>query len=104
MMRELGGRVGCCQQGEGKKTGGRASLRKLRGEKEGDDVKRGEMEELRGMTRENNRWKVGLTLSAGFFTGRPEKLPDLCYSWWVLAALKMIGRIHWISKVRAGDS
>ena len=31
--------------------------------------------------------------------GRPEKMPDVCYSWWVLAALKMIGRIHWISKV-----
>ena len=34
-----------------------------------------------------------------FFTGRPEKLPDVCYSWWVLASLKIIGRIHWISKV-----
>ena len=31
--------------------------------------------------------------------GRPEKLPDVCYSWWVLASLKMIGRLHWISKV-----
>ena len=31
--------------------------------------------------------------------GRPEKLPDVCYSWWVLASLKIIGRIHWISKV-----
>ena len=30
--------------------------------------------------------------------GRPEKLPDVCYSWWVLASLKIIGRIHWIDK------
>ena len=26
------------------------------------------------------------------------KLPDVCYSWWVLASLKIIGRIHWIDK------
>ncbi len=31
--------------------------------------------------------------------GRPEKLPDVCYSWWVLASLKIIGKIHWINKV-----
>lgn len=31
--------------------------------------------------------------------GRPEKLPDVCYSWWVLASIKMIGKLHWISKV-----
>ncbi|KAH6944593.1 hypothetical protein HPB50_004160 [Hyalomma asiaticum] len=30
--------------------------------------------------------------------GRPEKLPDVCYSWWVLASLKIIGRLHWIDK------
>ena len=34
------------------------------------------------------------------FVGRPEKLPDVCYSWWVLASLKIIGKIHWIDKVR----
>jgi prenyltransferase beta subunit len=33
------------------------------------------------------------------FLGRPEKLPDVCYSWWVLASLKIIGKIHWINKV-----
>ncbi|XP_078416784.1 geranylgeranyl transferase type-2 subunit beta isoform X2 [Cetorhinus maximus] len=25
-------------------------------------------------------------------------LPDVCYSWWVLASLKIIGRLHWIDK------
>ncbi len=39
-------------------------------------------------------------LSLSLPVGRPEKLPDVCYSWWVLASLKMIGKIHWISKVR----
>ena len=33
------------------------------------------------------------------FVGRPEKLPDVCYSWWVLASLKIIGKLHWIDKV-----
>ncbi|KAI4321232.1 hypothetical protein MLD38_034638 [Melastoma candidum] len=28
--------------------------------------------------------------------GRPEKLPDVCYSWWVLSSLIMIDRVHWI--------
>lgn len=26
------------------------------------------------------------------------QLPDVCYSWWVLASLKMIGRLHWIDR------
>lgn len=29
--------------------------------------------------------------------GRPEKLEDVCYSWWVLASLDMIGRLDWIN-------
>ena len=26
----------------------------------------------------------------GGFNGRPEKLPDVCYSWWVLSSLAII--------------
>ena len=26
-------------------------------------------------------------------------MPDVCYSWWVLSSLKIIGKIHWINKV-----
>jgi geranylgeranyl transferase type-2 subunit beta len=29
--------------------------------------------------------------------GRPEKLEDVCYSWWVLSSLEMIGKKHWIN-------
>uniref|UniRef100_H3CLM1 Geranylgeranyl transferase type-2 subunit beta n=1 Tax=Tetraodon nigroviridis TaxID=99883 RepID=H3CLM1_TETNG len=28
------------------------------------------------------------------------QLPDLCYSWWVLASLKIIGKLHWIDKAK----
>jgi len=32
----------------------------------------------------------------GGLNGRPEKLQDVCYSWWVLSSLEMIHRKHWI--------
>lgn len=35
---------------------------------------------------------------SGGLNGRPEKLPDVCYSWWVLASLKILGKIQWINK------
>lgn len=35
--------------------------------------------------------------SSGGFNGRPEKLPDVCYSWWVLLSLSAIGKAHYIS-------
>lgn len=28
--------------------------------------------------------------SCGGFNGRPEKLPDVCYSWWVLSSIRTI--------------
>jgi geranylgeranyl transferase type-2 subunit beta len=30
--------------------------------------------------------------------GRPEKLSDVCYSWWDLSALAMYDRIDWIDR------
>jgi len=44
-------------------------------------------------------WLCERQLPSGGLNGRPEKLPDVCYSWWVLASLKVIGRIDWIDKV-----
>ena len=32
----------------------------------------------------------------GGLNGRPEKAPDVCYSWWILSTLTMINRLHWI--------
>ena len=32
----------------------------------------------------------------GGLNGRPEKLADVCYSWWVLASLSMIEKENWI--------
>jgi geranylgeranyl transferase type-2 subunit beta len=40
------------------------------------------------------------TSGSGFggLNGRPEKKEDVCYSWWVLAPLAMLKRMHWIDR------
>ena len=43
-------------------------------------------------------WLCERQLPSGGLNGRPEKLPDVCYSWWVLSSLKIIGRSHWLDK------
>ncbi|XP_054271296.1 geranylgeranyl transferase type-2 subunit beta-like [Macrosteles quadrilineatus] len=43
-------------------------------------------------------WLSERQLPSGGLNGRPEKLPDVCYSWWVLASLTMLGRLHWVHK------
>ncbi|KAI5957346.1 BET2 [Candida jiufengensis] len=35
-------------------------------------------------------------LPSGGFNGRPEKLPDVCYSWWVLSSLSILGKKNWV--------
>jgi geranylgeranyl transferase type-2 subunit beta len=41
-------------------------------------------------------WLCERQLPIGGLNGRPEKLEDVCYSWWVLSSLKMIRRQDWI--------
>ena len=41
-------------------------------------------------------WLSERQLPNGGLNGRPEKLEDVCYSWWVLSSLAMIERLHWI--------
>ena len=41
-------------------------------------------------------WLSERQLKNGGLNGRPEKLEDVCYSWWVVSSLAMIGRLHWI--------
>ncbi|XP_037497044.1 geranylgeranyl transferase type-2 subunit beta 1 isoform X2 [Jatropha curcas] len=43
-------------------------------------------------------WLCERQVKSGGLNGRPEKLPDVCYSWWVLSSLIMIDRVHWINK------
>ncbi|XHG05123.1 hypothetical protein AWENTII_008371 [Aspergillus wentii] len=41
-------------------------------------------------------WLSERQMENGGFNGRPEKLEDSCYSWWVGASIAMIDKIHWI--------
>ena len=43
-------------------------------------------------------WLCERQLPSGGLNGRPEKLPDVCYSWWVLSSLAMLGKLHWIDE------
>ena len=35
-------------------------------------------------------------MDGGGLNGRPEKQSDVCYSWWILSALSILGRVPWI--------
>ena len=43
-------------------------------------------------------WLSERQLENGGLNGRPEKLEDVCYGWWVLSSLAMIDRLHWVDK------
>ena len=42
-------------------------------------------------------WLSERQLPSGGLNGRPEKLQDVCYSWWVMSSLKIIGKLDWIN-------
>ncbi|KAH3683739.1 hypothetical protein WICPIJ_005300 [Wickerhamomyces pijperi] len=41
-------------------------------------------------------WLSERQLPEGGLNGRAGKLPDVCYSWWVLSSLDIIGKLKWI--------
>ncbi|GAB5364016.1 hypothetical protein AAMO2058_000933400 [Amorphochlora amoebiformis] len=43
-------------------------------------------------------WLCERQLPCGGLNGRPEKREDVCYSWWVLSALSVLGKIPWIQR------
>lgn len=45
-------------------------------------------------------WLCERQLPEGGLNGRPSKLPDVCYSWWVLSSLSLINRLEWIDFVK----
>ena len=48
-------------------------------------------------------WLAERQLAVGGLNGRPEKKPDVCYSWWVLSSLSMLRRMHWIDGAALGQ-
>lgn len=43
-------------------------------------------------------WLCERQVSSGGLNGRPEKLADVCYSWWVLSSLASIEKLDWIDQ------
>jgi geranylgeranyl transferase type-2 subunit beta len=41
-------------------------------------------------------WLAERQVDSGGLNGRPEKQSDVCYSWWNLSALSILGRLAWI--------
>lgn len=42
-------------------------------------------------------WLSDRQVLNGGLNGRPEKLPDVCYSWWVLSCLGMLDKLNYIN-------
>ena len=40
-------------------------------------------------------WLSERQCDSGGLNGRPEKQADVCYSWWILSTLRIIGRVGW---------
>lgn len=45
-------------------------------------------------------WLVWRQLPQGGFNGRPEKLPDVCYSWWILSSLATNNHLNHINSAK----
>ena len=45
-------------------------------------------------------WLVWRQLPQGGFNGRPEKLPDVCYSWWILSSLASVNHLDHINSTK----
>jgi geranylgeranyl transferase type-2 subunit beta len=45
-------------------------------------------------------WLAERQVDSGGLNGRPEKQADVCYSWWILSVLSILGRVDWISRNR----
>jgi geranylgeranyl transferase type-2 subunit beta len=43
-------------------------------------------------------WLAERQCDSGGLNGRPEKQADVCYSWWILSVLSILGRVDWIHR------
>lgn len=47
-------------------------------------------------------WLAERQCDSGGLNGRPEKQADVCYSWWIVSALSLLGRVDWINTDKLG--
>lgn len=43
-------------------------------------------------------WLAERQCDSGGLNGRPEKQADVCYSWWILSAMSILGRMSFIDR------
>jgi geranylgeranyl transferase type-2 subunit beta len=43
-------------------------------------------------------WLAERQCDSGGLNGRPEKQSDVCYSWWNLSSMSILGKVDWIDK------
>jgi len=48
-------------------------------------------------------WLSERQVDSGGLNGRPEKQSDVCYSWWILSSLAVLGRVAWIDAGKLAD-
>ena len=48
-------------------------------------------------------WLAERQCDSGGLNGRPEKQADVCYSWWILSALSILGKVDWIDTARLAN-
>jgi len=48
-------------------------------------------------------WLSERQCDSGGLNGRPEKQADVCYSWWILSSLSILGRTSWIDCRKLAD-
>ncbi|KAL7472861.1 hypothetical protein ACHAXS_013243 [Conticribra weissflogii] len=48
-------------------------------------------------------WLAERQCDSGGLNGRPEKQADVCYSWWILSALSIMGKVNWINRGKLGQ-
>jgi geranylgeranyl transferase type-2 subunit beta len=48
-------------------------------------------------------WLAERQCDSGGLNGRPEKQADVCYSWWILSVLSILGRVNWIDTSKLGQ-
>ena len=48
-------------------------------------------------------WLSERQVDSGGLNGRPEKQSDVCYSWWILSSLSILGRVNWIDQEKLAD-
>lgn len=48
-------------------------------------------------------WLCERQLPSGGLNGRPEKLEDVCYTWWVLSSLSIMVSVHWIDSAKLSE-